>query len=189
MYSYFRKQLRDYTRHKCFISYYSADKDEVEAFIREFDEQHDIFISRHVGVMDEDIINSNDSAYIMRAIRERYLAESTVTIVLIGKCTWARKYIDWEIASTLRNDPRNRRSGLLAITLPSMANKTKELPPRFEDNWDKEGDGNKYAKWKKYPSSPEALAGWIEDAFLARDSRAQLVDNSRQLFGYNRNCE
>lgn len=173
-------------RHKCFISYHKADQKEVDKFIETFDSKHDIFIYRAVREMDQNIIDSNDSGYIMRRIRELYLADSTVTIVMIGKCTWARRYVDWEIASTLRNDPKNKRSGLMAITLPSMASKTKKLPPRFEDN----RDGNKkYARWYKYPESPESLDDKIEDAFQARDSRANLIDNTRPLFGYNRSCE
>ena len=56
----------------------------------------------------------------MRKIREKYLTNSTVTIVFIGECTKARKYVDWEIASSLRNDPNNGRSGLLGINLKSL---------------------------------------------------------------------
>lgn len=172
-------------KHKCFISYHHDDQDEVEAFIEEFDEDKQIFIARAVGVMDQDVINSTDSAYIMRRIRELYLSDSTVTIVMIGKCTWARKYVDWEIASTLRNDPKNKRSGLMAITLPSMADKKKTLPPRFDDNCD---GTSGYARWYKYPSKSKDLEAWIDDAFEARTSRDGLIDNTRNLFGNNRSC-
>ena len=44
-----------------------------------------------------------------RTTGENYLSNTTVTIVLIGECTKARKYVDWEIASTLRNDPGLQR--------------------------------------------------------------------------------
>jgi hypothetical protein len=43
-------------------------------------------------------INSGDSDYVMRCIREKKIAGTSCTVVLIGKCTWARRYVDWEIA-------------------------------------------------------------------------------------------
>ena len=42
---------------------------------------------------------------IRRYIREEYLADTTVTVVLIGVETWQRKHVDWEIGASL---PRNR---------------------------------------------------------------------------------
>jgi hypothetical protein len=177
-------------KHKCFISYHHADQVEVDAFIKKFDHGDGCMIARAVGSMGQDIIDSTDSDYVMRKIRERYLTDSTVTIVMIGRCTWSRRYIDWEIASSLRNDSNNKRSGLMAITLPSRADKTKILPPRFEDNnfdWAKKAG---YAKWWQYPTTADALAAYIEDAFESRTDleRIKHLKNSRGLFGYNRNC-
>lgn len=108
----FKAALRsaDSTRHKCFVSYHHSDQEEVEAFVESFGEE---FIAKAVGVSDEDdFIDSDDTDYVMRKIREKYLTDSTVTIVLVGKCTWARRYVDWEIMSSLRNDSKNKRSGL-----------------------------------------------------------------------------
>lgn len=169
------------TRHKCFISYHKDDKYEVEEFIRKFDHNSDIFITRCVGVMDIDIIDSQDSNYIMRRIREKYLTDSTVTIVMIGKCTWARKFVDWEIASTLRDDPKNKRSGLLGIRLPNCG--TAQIPPRLSDNID-----SGYANCYNYPKDAGSLGVMIETAYLDRTSKSACANNSRQLFGYNRSC-
>ena len=80
-------------RHKCFISYHQVDEDEVAKFIDDFS---DVFIPKVLGVSDtDDFIDSTDTDYVMRRIRELYLTDSTVTIVMIGKCTWARRYVDW----------------------------------------------------------------------------------------------
>ncbi|WP_460540396.1 TIR domain-containing protein [Glycomyces halotolerans] len=136
----------DTTRHKCFVSYHAADADEVESFLDEFGAA---FIPRVIGVTDEDPwVESNDTDYIMEKIREKYLTDSTVTIVLRGKCTWARKYVDWEIYSSLRNDSRNKRSGLMGISLPSFTEKPRKLPTRLDDNL---ADGESYAKWWVIP--------------------------------------
>lgn len=156
-------------RHKCFVSYHGADIDEVTAFIEEF---ADVFIPRVVGVSDSDHfqepVNSKDEDYIKEAIGAKYLTQSSVTIVFAGSCTWSRKYVDWEIASTVRNGTKNKRAGLLGITPASRAQNT--LPPRLKANVD-----SGYAKYVWYPKTAENLRGSIEDAFQARIARTGLV--------------
>jgi hypothetical protein len=176
-------------RHKCFISYHKADQAEVTKFITDYSRDGQVFIYRAVSEMDQNIIDSDDNAYVMRRIRELYLTDSTVTIVLVGKCTWARKYVDWEVMSTLRNDPKNGRSGLLAITLPSVANSSDRRPPdRVMDNLPlKDGDEG-YGRWYKYPSSASSLQALIEDAFNARTTRDHLVKNGRAKRVNNGSC-
>jgi len=168
------------TRRKCFISYHHDDEDEVAQFIQTFDHNQDVLVARGIGAnMSGDIINSTNPDYIMQKIRERYLRDTSVTIVMIGKETWGRKYVDWEIAASLRNTKMASASGLLAITLPSVTNYSdKRLPDRLNDNWDRE-DG--YARWWKYPSSANALANFIEIAYSDRTQKAHLRDNKREL--------
>lgn len=109
-----------------------------------------------------------------------------MTIVLVGGCTWARKYVDWEVAASLRNTPSASRSGLLAITLPSAENNTdRRLPARVADNVDGKSG---YARWWKYPSSASDLAMLIETAYQARSARFDTVDNTRSLRAYNSTC-
>jgi len=171
-------------RHKCFVSYHHDDQDEAEAFIDMFE---DVFIPRVVGVSDEDdFIDSTNTDYVMDQIREKYLTDSTVTIVMIGKCTWARRYVDWEVYSTLRNDKNNKRSGLLAVTLPSVASDSgRQLPLRVNVNVN--GDDG-YARWWKYPSTRAGLRNIIEEAFQARTAKAHLIDNARTRKVHNSSC-
>ena len=89
-------------RRKCFISYHHVEQAYVDHFVNTFDRAHDIFIARQFGQMPDDIIDSNDTDYVMRRIRQDYIRNSTVTIVMCGKCTWARRYVDWEIQASLR---------------------------------------------------------------------------------------
>ena len=177
----------DTTRHKCFISYHQEDEDEVEAFIEKFS---DVFIPKVLGVSnDDEFIDSKDTDYVMRRIREKYLTDSTVTMVMIGKCTWARKYVDWEIAATLRNDSKNKRSGLLGVILPS-ASAGPRSPQRLTDNLPKAGGTDGYARWIHYPSTKTRLRSYINDAFAARSNPARynLIDNKSALFRINRSC-
>src|SRR5580692_10801423 len=46
-------------------------------------------------------LDSEDSDYISRAIREGYITGTSCTIVLCGTETSKRKHIDWEIKATL----------------------------------------------------------------------------------------
>lgn len=172
----------DPTRHKCFVSYHADDADEVARFVDDFGH---VFIPKTIGISaDDDFIDSDDTDYVMDRIREKYLTDSTVTLVLVGQCTWPRKYVDWEVYSSLRNDTVNRRSGLLAITLPAAANYwNKRLPGRVDDNV----DGAKgYARWWKYPTSDRQVRNYIEEAFQART--AKTPDNSKARKLNNSSC-
>lgn len=177
--------LANKTRRKCFISYHHDDECEVEQFIGDFDHTQDVLIARGVGAsMSGDIINSTNDDYIKARIREKYLRDATVTIVLVGKCTWTRKFVDWEVAASLRNTATACRSGLMAITLPSAAGYSdRQLPARVSDNVD-----SGYAHWWKYPSSANHLAEMIETAYEDRSAKDYLVDNSRPLRSYNSSC-
>lgn len=168
----------DSSRHKCFISYHVADLLEVETFVEDYGTE---FIPRSVGVTeDDDFVDSTDTDYIKKRIREKYLSDSTVTIVLLGAGTWGRKFVDWEISSSLRNDTVNRRSGLLVIPLPSM-NNSAHLPDRIKDNWVKGDEEASYAHYHSYPLSAQSLRNSIEAAYQSRITKASLVDNTRVL--------
>lgn len=175
----------DSTRHKCFVSYHVDDIDEVTTFLDDFGSE---FIARSVGVtVEDDFVDSDDDDYIKRRIREKYLTDSTVTIVLLGKCTWSRKFVDWEISSSLRNDAANKRSGLLAIPLPSMDNSAR-LPDRVKDNWVKDDEDASYALYRSYPTSTTKVRNAIQDAFDARDTKGDKVNNIRPLRQKNAAC-
>jgi hypothetical protein len=175
----------DATRHKCFVSYHVDDVDEVTTFLDSFGSE---FIARSVGVTDEDdFVDSTDTEYIKRRIRDLYLTGSTVTIILLGRCTWARKFVDWEISSSLRDDSVNKRSGLLAMPLPSMDNSSK-LPARISDNWVTDDVAASYAVYASYPTTANVIRARIEEAFTARTAKADKVNNARDLRQNNAAC-
>ena len=173
-------------RRKCFISYHHADQASVDQFVRDFDHEYDTFISRGLGQeMTNDVINSTNTDYVMAKIRERFLSDSTVTIVLLGRCTWARRYVDWEIQSSLRQGEYTTPNGLLGIKLPSFGG----FPPRFEANLSANWPSvDCYARHMTYPSSTAALVDAIESAFQRRTTHAHLIKNVRERMSYNRQC-
>jgi len=174
-------------RHRAFISFHHDDQDEVDDFIETFDHERKVFIARALGAgMSQDIIDSTDTDYVMRKIRELYLKDSTVTIVLIGQCTWARRYVDWEIQASLRHGQTVTPNGLLGVVLPSASEKP-VAPERLSINL-KSDSADGYARWIYYPQRKDVLANWIDDAFSARTVRANLITNTRERFKYNRQC-
>jgi len=177
----------DPTRHKCFLSYHVEDADEVAAFV---DEHGEVFIPRVLGVTSEDdFIDSSNTNYVMDRIREKYLTDSTVTIVMVGKCTWSRRFVDWEVYSTLRNDTNNRLNGLMAITLPSVASdSSRQLPARVDDNRLGDDGDDGYARWWKYPKTSDSLRSHIEVAFQSRAAKSSLIVNTRARRLSNASC-
>jgi hypothetical protein len=173
-------------RRKCFISYHHADQAYVDVFINHFDHNHDIFIARQLGSMPDDIIQSTDADYVMGRIRADYVKDSTVTIVVAGKCTWARRYVDWEIQASLRAGQTVTPNGLLGIKLPTFTN----WPERFNSNLLQGTQHDCYGRWLTWGNSTaEALTNGVEAAFTRRTTHRELITNPRNRMGYNRACE
>lgn len=179
-----------YTRRKCFISYHHSDQHEVDEFVRTFDHDKNIFISRGLGrEMSQDIIDSTDTDYTMRRIRELYLSDTTVTIVMLGKCTWARRYVDWEIQSSLRNGKTVTANGLLGIKLPSYPASNGSYPNRLNLNLKQTDDQvDCYARWIPYPTTTQSLMDAIEHAYRRRSTHQKWINNPRESMKYNRQC-
>jgi hypothetical protein len=172
-------------RHKVFVSYHH-DNDQL---YRNLFEQlfassgYDIMVSKSVQIGDIDPNLQTET--IRQKIRDEYLRDSTVTVVLIGTQTWQRKHVDWEIGSSIRDTRLNPRSGLLGIFLPtyplSSDNKFNQytIPPRLYDNWK-----NNFAKLYNWNTNPYTVQQWIHEAFLNRNKI--LPDNSYTSFVNNR---
>lgn len=105
--------------HKSFISFKTEDSAYKEA----------IQLLPSLDIIDKSLdeaIKSDDEEYIMQKIREDYLADSTVTIHLIGLKSaealgWEeQKFIKRELQASLYNGEGNTRSGILGIVLPTM---------------------------------------------------------------------
>lgn len=173
-------------KRRVFVSHYKGDRIEVDNFIETFANRLQIFTPYVLGANNNDeFIDSNDPDYVMTRIRKLYLLDTTVTIVLVGSCTHSRRYVDWEIKSSLRQgeyDP----NGLMGIILPSQGNSA-HLPPRLADNWTN-GHINCYARYWIYPRSGQELGEWIDDAYAARTTRRHLIKNSQEMMKYNKNC-
>lgn len=170
-------------RHKVFISFHHEDQYYKDLFASLM--EHDI-VDQSVedGDIDDDNL-STDS--IRQKIRDEFIREATVTVVLIGPCTWQRKHVDWEIGSSLRATRLNSRCGLLGILLPNHPDYMREkyyykrIPPRLADNVTGE---DPYANTYNWSSVSYQVRDWIHKAFIRRSGVPP--DNSRPQFKRNR---
>lgn len=181
-------------KHKVFVSFHHADDDYRLEFENAFSNNVETFVSRSVKDGDIDQYIKTDTA--RRLIRDKFISDSTVTIVLIGKNTWRRKHVDWELGYSLKSTSQNTRSGLIGILLPNYekcsnyrceVKTTRDgtsytpcnIPPRLYDNI-----RSGYAKIYSCPINANNLKSWIHEAF---DNRKLInLDNSRTLFAKNR---
>lgn len=109
-------------KHKVFISYHHYNDQDYKDELLRLNELHELFLDASVDTDDIDD-NLNDDA-IRQKIRDDYLKDSTVTIVLVGTETKNRKHVDWEIYSSMFNGRVNKQSGVLVINLPSTGTTT-----------------------------------------------------------------
>jgi len=171
-------------RHKVFVSYHHDNDQKYREKFESICEDRIVSWSVEMGDIDEYLKDET----IWQKIRDEYLRESTVTVILIGEKTWQRKFIDWEISASIRDTEKNPRSGLLGILLPTHPDYNNDnynkciVPPRFYDNCKCD-----YAKLYDWSNNPETIQNWIHGAFLRRDSGTP--DNSYPRFKGDRRNE
>lgn len=103
--------------HRVFVSYHHANDQWYKEELIRWSNENEIFEdwSVHVG----DIPDNWTDEQIRIEIRDNYLRQSTVTIVLVGTETRNRKHVDWELYSSMRDSANNPKSGIIAVMLPS----------------------------------------------------------------------
>jgi hypothetical protein len=161
-------------KRKIFVSYHH---DSDQAYYNEFSR---FFSSQYETVQDSSLnrlVDSTDTDYVMRRIRENYITGTSCTIVLCGPQTRWRKYVDWEIKATL-----DKQHGLVAVKLPNNipdpitggCNK----PDRLQDNFD-----SGYAVWTSWDIlTVENLRSCIE---IANGKPKSLIKNDRIMRSRN----
>jgi MTH538 TIR-like domain (DUF1863) len=120
---------------RVFISYHHGnDQYYCDEFRRFYCNDYGIFTDNSL----QRALNSVNTTYIDRTVRENYIYGSSITIVFCGRDTRFRKFVDWEISDTLLYD-----HALLGIIIPGceqwydQANYTYQplLPERLYDNY------------------------------------------------------
>jgi hypothetical protein len=156
-------------RRRVFVSYHHGGD---EIFYDRFTE---VFGNGYEAIYDnspERAIDSDNSDYVIRRLREGFIQGSSCTIVLVGRNTWGRRYVDWEIKATL-----DERHSLVAVELPTAQGTVltgTRMPDRLRDNI-KTGYAV-WATWQTLLASPAHLRTCIE---IANDRSRSLIRNDR----------
>ncbi len=104
-------------KHKVFISYHHANDQYYKNALEKMNEEHEIFVNRSVSLGDID--EDEAPQKIREIIRDEYLRDTSVLILLVVTETKNRKHVDWELYSSMRDSTINKKSGILVVNLPS----------------------------------------------------------------------
>ena len=180
-------------KHKAFISYYHQDDQKYKDRLVQALESKFVDKSVSQGDIHDEGLALDE---IRRRIRDDHIADATVTIVLIGPCTWQRKHVDWEISARIIDRRNNQRCGLLGLLLPTHPDFGKRpevrnsrlIPQRLARNIGGDDSSAVVYDWPKKGLSKKVLPK-IHTAFLRRN-RPPWPDNGLDLFADNRrgNC-
>jgi hypothetical protein len=174
--------------HRVFVSYHhELDESYKNIFELRFGNRFGAIIPGSVQVGDIDPNLPTET--IRQKIRDEYLRDTSVTVVLVGAMTWQRKHIDWEIASSVRETAANPRSGLVGIVLPAYYDhhfgrrsgkyNPRTIPPRLHDNIEAG-----FASLHSWSEDAAEVQEWIHQAYLRK--RRLLPTNARESFAKNR---
>ncbi len=185
------KREPEIPKRQVFISYHDCDAD------RPYKERFTELLKGSIidkSVHDDDIDdNPLKTETVRQRIRDEFIRGATVTVVLIGNCTWQRKHVDWEIGSSLRATKKNSRCGLVGILLPSNSkrgNKTinpRVLPPKLAINL---GGDDPYAKIYNWPKRDvtRRFRRWINEAFERRKGTNPSIGKTQFKKNRSGNC-
>lgn len=179
-------------RHKVFISYYHHDdqyyKDKLIS-INELNpktwQTQSIFedYSVHENEIDDTGLSSENIRCI---IRDDYIKDSTVLILLCGQNTKRRKHIDWEIHAAMYDSPINRQMGIVVINLPTISQNIRassnEEKPLLSDSagWYKIENRSDYEQY--YPYMPSRIIdNFVKDAPITVVDWDRIINNPQRL--------
>lgn len=164
-------------KRKVFISYHHANDQSYKEELLKLNRIYEVFIDMSVDT--GDISEELSDQAIREKIRDEYLKDSTVLIVLIGTETKNRKHIDWEIYSSMYDGKINKKSGILIVNLPTIEkdstirasnqNEKNGIFPEIKD-WISIKDREKYKE--RYPYFPDRII----DNFLAENVKISVVN-------------
>lgn len=154
-------------RHRVFISYYHHDDQRYKDYLikmQEFNietmQMQSIFedFSVHENEIDDTGLSSEQIRCI---IRDEYIKDATVLILLCGENTKKRKHIDWELHAAMYDSLANRQMGIIVINLPTIKQgiraSSEEEKPLLSDFGQWYSIDNKAEFEAQYPYMPSRI--------------------------------
>lgn len=166
-------------KHKVFISYHHENDQRYKDLLVSLNDEHEIFID--CSVKESDFDDDNVSTDTIRTrIRDEHLRDSTVTILLVGTETAKRKHVDWELSSSMINGDKNKKSGILVITLPDAigdypnfiaAHGEEEKKNVYPENSSWKSVSTRAEYFERYPYMPERIV----DNLLCKTAKISVI--------------
>jgi MTH538 TIR-like domain (DUF1863) len=148
--------------HKVFVSYHHANDQDYKEELLRLNREYPMFIDGSVDT--GDISDDLDDQAIRQKIRDEYLRDTTVTILLVGTETKNRKHVDWELYSSMFDGKVNKKSAVIVITLPStgcayytVAHGEKEKQRLYPGNSSWMAIDSRAEYEKRYPYLPDRI--------------------------------
>lgn len=178
-------------KRKVFISYHHENDQEYKEELVKIGKGHSMFVDRSVDT--DDIPDKLGDKQILRAVRDKHLEDSTVTIVLVGTETKHRKHVDWEIHLSMSTyeGSTNERSGIVVINLPGIyadgfvapyGDKERELLYSDIKPWKQRT--NRRAEYKqRYPHMPQRIIDNLikPNVKISVTSWSRIIKNKKAL--------
>lgn len=166
-----------YGKHKVFISYHHANDQGYKERLLTVNNKFNLFINASVDT--GDIKENLDDQEIRQKLRDDYLGDSSVTIVLVGSETKKRKHIDWEIYSSMFNGKVHKQSGVIVVNLPSTGCSYYTASHGEEEKWAVYPDNNSWTSIStrdeyetRYPYAPARII----DNLLKNDAKVSVTN-------------
>lgn len=163
-------------KRKVFISYYHADDQKYKDALCSWNQTAKVFIDKSVNT--GGISDSLPDQSIRTIIRDQYLKDSSVTILLAGPNTAGRKHVDWELYSSMYNGAVNKQSGILVINLPE-SNCTNITAA--QGDFEKKHIYSEYSSWMSIDSAADYrrryphLSDRIIDNLINKDAKISVT--------------
>lgn len=119
-------------KHKVFISYHHENDQWAKEKLINLNKENSIFIDKSLtldGLSETKKDGSKKTDDEIRIeIRDDYLRDTSVVLLLVGTETKNRKHIDWELYSSMRDSPKNQKSSIVVIQLPDINPEYRTIP-------------------------------------------------------------
>lgn len=149
---------------KVFISFYHNDDQLYKDNLINLNNRYHMFIDNSVDTGDIDDSLMTDEQIRIK-IRDEYIKDTDVLVLLCGKNTKHRKHIDWEIHAAMYKNQAKEPIPILVLNLPSSRNGTRKNNDIEKEIIEKHSAYtvhwvafNSYKEYKEaYPDLPERI--------------------------------
>ena len=168
--------------HKVFISYYHADDQDYKDSLLESNEVYKSLgrsIFKDYSVHEDEIDDTGKSdERIRQIIRDAYIRDAEVLVLLCGENTAKRKHIDWEIHAAMFNTDLNPKMGILVINLPTISQVSRAKTDVEKSIVSPNGSWTSYKTRKQYEDNFTYMPSRIIDNFESGISDSDIISIS-----------